>query len=93
MKKAFHIDDLWEYGSLIAYAIDCGIDVKCASWKGLDHDDYAYFICSDTRCLYKCQKSTLIKLGFEIVIPEFRSEEDGSVSMYIMTKYDYIQNC
>lgn len=77
---AFHIDDLWDYGALIAYAIDRG-------------DDYAYFIGYDRRRLYKRRKSMLIELGFDIVIPEFRSEEDGSVSMYIMTKYDNIQNC
>ena len=93
MRTAFHIDDLWDYGALIAYAIDRGIDVRGVSWNGIEHDDYAYFIGNNTRCLYKHKKSILIEWGFEIVIPEFRSEEDGSVSMYIMTKYDDIQNC
>ena len=35
MKIAFHIDDLWDYGALIAYAIDRGIDVKGVSWNGI----------------------------------------------------------
>lgn len=73
MRTAFYIDDLWDYGALIAYAIDRGIGY-------------------DRRRLYKRRKSTLIEWGFDIVIPEFRLE-DGSVSMYIMTKYDDIQNC
>lgn len=90
---AFHIDDLGDYGALIAYAIDRGIDVRGVSWNGIEHDDYAYFIGYDRRRLYKCRKPILIELGFDIVIPEFRSEEDGSVSMYIMTKYDNIQKC
>lgn len=93
MLIAFHIDDLWDYGALIAYAIDRGIDVRGVSWNGIEHGDYAYFMGYDRRCLYKRRKSMLIELGFDIVIPEFRSEEDGSVSMYIMTKYDNIQNC
>lgn len=93
MLIAFHIDDLWDYGALIAYAIDRGIDVRGVSWNGIEHDDYAYFMGYDRRCLYRRRKSMLIELGFDIVIPEFRSEEDGSVSMYIMTKYDNIQNC
>lgn len=93
MLIAFHIDDLWDYGALIAYAIDRGIDVRGVSWNGIEHDDYAYFMGYDRRCLYKRRKSMLIELGFDIVIPEFRSEEDGSVSMYIMAKYDNIQNC
>lgn len=90
---AFHIDDLCDYGALIAYAIDRGMDVSGVSWNGIEHDDYAYFIGYDRRRLYKRRKSMLLELGFDIVIPEFRSEEDGSVSMYIMTKYDNIQNC
>lgn len=93
MLIAFHIDDLWDYGALIAHAIGRGIDVRGVSWNGIEHDDYAYFMGYDRRCLYKRRKSMLIELGFDIVIPEFRSEEDGSVSMYIMTKYDNIQKC
>lgn len=93
MRTAFHIDDLRDYGALIAYAIDHGIDVRDASWNDIEHGDYAYFIRRDDRCLYKRQKSILIEWGFDIVIPEFRSEEDGSVSIYIMAKYDNIQNC
>lgn len=93
MRTAFHIDDLWDYGALIAYAIDRGIDVRGVSWNGIEHDEHAYFIGYDRRRLYKRRKSILIERGFDIVIPEFRSEEDGSVSMYIMTKYDDIQSC
>lgn len=93
MLIAFHIDDLWDYGALIAYAIDRDIDVRGVSWNGIERDDYAYFIGYDRRRLYKRRKSMLLELGFDIVIPEFRSEQDGSASMYIMTKYDNIQNC
>lgn len=92
MKIAFHLEDIWDYGKLIAYAIDRNIDVNRAVWNENETDDYAYFICYNTRCLYRRDTSTLIKTGYYIDTPTFKHETDGKVSMYLSVKYDYLLN-
>lgn len=92
MKIAIKINTKAQLSDFILYCLERGIDVECVCWNGIEYDDYAYFIGSDTRCLHKCKKSTLIECGFDIAILEFRLEKDDSISMYIMTKYDDIQN-
>lgn len=92
MRIAFRIDNLWDYGALLAYAIDHDVDVKCGNWNDTKKHSYAYFIGAGSRQLFKSEESILARAGFDVVKPIFRVKEDGTVSIYIQTNYDDIQS-
>lgn len=82
MRIAFRIDNLWDYGALLAYAIDRGIDVSCGNWNDTKKHNCAYFIGACTRQLFKSEETILAKAGFDVAKPIFHVEEDGTVSIY-----------
>ena len=82
MDKVYLIQNIEEYGKLIAYCIENDISVFRTYWDEREKDNMCYKISfTDKRCYYS-SKQYYENLGAKIIIPEFYWDNFGKYKIY-----------
>ena len=80
MNEAYRIEDITEFGKLMAYCIEKDISVWRTYWNENEKDTCYFIDWKEKRCCYSSEKYYR-SLGYDICIPIFKVTEFGIIDL------------